>query len=194
MRFAEKIGMVVALLGLLLLLGTEDSGATVGNLFSGTTVLGAGLALLSAITFGLFSTTRRSHSSDVRDAELCFYFLLMAGVVCGFVAMLPVGSSIVSRADNSSFGVAILLQLIGAVLTVTSSLLLSRVYRSNQTARISLVLMTEPLFSAALGYLFFAETFSALQLMGAGVMFCGLLAGALGSALSFRNRPAAQVA
>jgi len=166
-RWPSAVGALLAFAGLLLL--TTPSGTNWANLFSSVSK-GDLLTLICAIAFAdhllaLAHTSTRIPIRQLATLQICFAALIMA-------ATLPLGGPLYLHLTSR---LVVALLITSLIATAAAFTIQSWAQQHLPPTHTALLLTLEPVFAWLISFLFLGERLGARSLMGAALIFSGIL-------------------
>jgi len=150
----------VAFIGIWLL-----GGGTLGAFSTGDMLIAA-----SSLFWSLFMVVTSAAGKHGKPLQYTFVQFVMVALVS-----LPLAAGFEQISGNAIIAAAPSLLFVGAIASALTYALMANVVRYIEASRAAILLSTEVLFAAALGYVLLGERLGALNRLGAAVLFAAVL-------------------
>ena len=165
------VALIVATVGLYFLTAPDAGGLNRGDLWT----------LITAVVFGGHIVAVSEFSKRFDAARLVW--LQLPGTAVGTL----IGALLLERIRFEwSWGLVAAVLFLGIMATAVALVWQMRAQREMSSARASLLFCLEPVFAAVTSWLFWGETFSVTQGLGAGLIFGGMVLAVLGESRESR--------
>ncbi|MFZ1731924.1 MAG: EamA family transporter [Bacteroidota bacterium] len=128
------------------------------------------LVLLCAVVFAFYIVYLDVFTKERFDREIVFYQFVITGIV-GFAAA-PFVAGREAVFSLSAIGVILYLSFFASTIAI---FIQSKYQRETTPTKAAIIFTMEPVYAAIIAYIVLSESMSGIEVLGAGIMFAGLL-------------------
>jgi len=158
--YGNLLGVAIVAIGLYLFTSPQGGSFTTGDM----------LVLGCAVVFALYIVYLDVFTKQRFDREIVFYQFLVTSAL-GFAASPFIDDHVPVFTMNAMIGLLYLAFFASAV----AIFIQSRYQRESTPTKAAIIFSLEPVFAAAIAWMFLAEVMNTIELAGASIMFVGLL-------------------